>query len=462
MAKAMLHDKGMPQYLWGEAVNTTVYLMNKHPTVAVEGKTPFEAWSGRKPSVNHWRVFGSICFAYVSKELRQKLDESSERCIFVCYASYTKGYRLYNLKRKKVVVCRDVLFSEKSSWDWNQATIREESALIRIEEENQPNEEEIEQEIPQLSPENSPQVHSPTPLSPSSTPVRLRSLNEVYESCNFCVVEPENFDDAVKEETWKAAMQEEINVIVKNKTWKLVDRPCDNSVIGVKWIYKTKLNQDVARHETIRGLISVAAQKGWFLHQLDVKSAFLNGVLKEEVFVDQPQGFVLKGQEHKVYKLKKALYGLKQAPRAWYGEIDSYFNERGFQRSENEPALYVKTEGTSDILIVSLYVDDLVYTGSGHNMILNFKNDMMRKYEMSDLGMLHYFLGISIIQSIDGIFITQKKYAKTLIEKFKMIGCKPVATPLVVNEKFQREDGSGDADESMYKSLVGSLVFDSD
>ncbi|KAM1643664.1 hypothetical protein ACFX14_013366 [Malus domestica] len=122
----------------------------------------------------------------------------------------------------------------------------------------------------------------------------------------------------------------------------------------------------------------------------------------------------------------------------------------------------VKTEGTSDILIVSLYVDDLVYTGSGHNMILNFKNDMMRKYEMSDLGMLHYFLGISIIQSIDGIFITQKKYAKTLIEKFKMIGCKPVATPLVVNEKFQREDGSGDADESMYKSLVGSLVFDSD
>ena len=234
--------------------------MNRHPTVAVEDKTPFEAWSGRKPSVNHLRVFGSICFAYVPKELRQKLDESSERCIFVGYASYTKGYRLYNLKRKKVVVCRDVLFSEKSSWDWNQATIREESALIRIEEENQPNEEEIEPEIPQLSPENSHQVHSPLLSSPSSTLVQLRSLNEVYESCNLCVVEPENFDDAVKEETWKAAMQEEINVIVKNKTWKLVDRPCDNSVIGVKWIYKTKLNQDgsVQRNKAIgsKGLFS--------------------------------------------------------------------------------------------------------------------------------------------------------------------------------------------------------------
>ncbi|KAM2253220.1 hypothetical protein ACFX1S_007644 [Malus domestica] len=165
----MLHDKRMPQYLWGGTVNTTVYLMNRHSTVAVEGKTPFEAWSGRKPFVNHLRMIG------------------------------------------------DVLFSEKSSWDWNQATIREESALIIIEEENQLNEEEIKPEIPQLSPENIPQVHSSTPSSPSSTPVRLRSLNEVYESCNLCVEEPENFD-VVKEDTWKAAMQEEINVIVKNKT----------------------------------------------------------------------------------------------------------------------------------------------------------------------------------------------------------------------------------------------------
>ncbi|KAM2686588.1 hypothetical protein EV2_009460 [Malus domestica] len=108
----MLHDKGMPQYLWGEAVNTAVYLMDRHPTVAVEDKTPFEAWSGRKPSVNHFRVYGSICFAYVSKELRQKLDESSERYIFVGYASYTNGYRLYNLKRKKFVVCSEGIFCE--------------------------------------------------------------------------------------------------------------------------------------------------------------------------------------------------------------------------------------------------------------------------------------------------------------------------------------------------------------
>lgn len=251
MAKSMIHDKGMPQQFWGEAVNTAVYLMNRHPTVAVEGKTPFEAWCGRKPSVNHLRVFGSICYAHIPKELRQKLDESSEKCIFVGYSSQTKGYRLYNLKKKKVIICRDVLFSEKSAWDWNQSSILEQTAQGRLQsDDEQENEEEIEEENPpQLSPIHSPQHQSPAassnaPSTPSSTPIRMRNLNEVYESCNSCLIEPEFFEEAVKHEEWRTAMQEEINVIVKNKTWELVDRPQDKDVIGVKWIFKTKLNQD--------------------------------------------------------------------------------------------------------------------------------------------------------------------------------------------------------------------------
>ncbi|KAK9927639.1 hypothetical protein M0R45_024815 [Rubus argutus] len=474
MAKSMIHDKGMPQSFSGEAIHTAFYLMNRHPTMAVKGKTPFEAWSGRKPSVNHLKVFGSICFAHVPKELRQKLDESSERCVFVGYASHTKGYRLYNLKKKKVIICRDVLFNEKAAWDWNQNSVQQQSVQIGLDEEQQ-NEDVVEQGSPPQTPPTmsprqdspttsthgsspstiSPQQGSPAPSTPSSTPIRMRSLNDVYESCNACLFEPEKFEEAVKEKEWRTAMQEEINVIEKNKKWELVDRPNDKDVIGVKWIYKTKLNQDgsvernkarlvakgysqipgvdfhetfapVARHETIRGLISIAAQKG---------------------------------EEQKVYKLKKALYGLKQAPRAWYGEIDSYFSERGFQRSQNEPALYTKIEGKSDILIVSLYVDDLVITGNCVRLITEFKSDMKKKYEMSDLGLLHYFLGIGIIQSDEGIFITQEKYAKELLERFKMIGCNPVATPLVVNEKFQKEDGSGEADATLYRSLVGSLLY---
>ncbi|KAL9266033.1 Retrovirus-related Pol polyprotein from transposon TNT 1-94-like protein, partial [Drosera capensis] len=136
-------------------------------------------------------------------------------------------------------------------------------------------------------------------------------------------------------------------------------------------------------------------------------SAFLNGELKDVVFVEQQQGFVVQGKEEKVYKLKKVLYGLKQAPRAWYSHIDQYFLEKKFVKSKNEPTLYVKHgKNSGDILIVALYVDDLVFIGSNEKMIAEFKSDMMKRYEMNDLGVLHHFLGIEIHQVDDGVFMS--------------------------------------------------------
>ncbi|KAI5314303.1 hypothetical protein L3X38_043479 [Prunus dulcis] len=162
-------------------------------------------------------------------------------------------------------------------------------------------------------------------------------------------------------------------------------------------------------------------RQGWLLK--GVKSAFLNGILQEEVYVDQPEGFVINGKEDKVYKLYKALYGLKQAPRAWYGEIDSYFAKCGFEKSLSEATLYTKTRGEHDILIVSIYVDDIVYTGNNQEMLDEFKEDMKEKYEMSDLE------------------------------------CKSVSIPLVATEKLSKEDGSGAADEEKYRKVVGSLLY---
>ncbi|VVA37047.1 PREDICTED: Retrovirus-related Pol poly from, partial [Prunus dulcis] len=198
--------------------------------------------------------------------------------------------------------------------------------------------------------------------------------------------------------------------------------------------------------------------KNWKLFQLDVKYAFLNGVLSEEVYVDQPLGFVIQGSEDKVYRLKKALYGLKQAPRAWYEEINSYFTKVGFQRSLSEATLYTK-RSPSGILIVSLYVDDIIYTGSSKEMMLEFKNEMMRQYEMTDLGLLHHFLGLGVLQTDSCIFLHQKKYAKTLLDKFGLKDCKSVATPLAVNEKLSKVDGSDLADETLYRQMVGSLLY---
>ena len=167
---------------------------------------------------------------------------------------------------------------------------------------------------------------------------------------------------------------------------------------------------------------------------------------------------MVKGQEAKVLRLKKALYGLKQAPRAWYNRIDQYFTNQGFRRSKSEPTLYIKTQGQHTLLL-SLYVDDLIYTETNTKMLMEFKEDMMKTFEMTNLGLMTYFLSIEVSQRDDGIFISQKKDTEDLLKKFKMYGCKPVSTPLVTNEKLQKVDGAPEADASRYRSLVGSLLY---
>lgn len=272
-------------------------------------------------------------------------------------------------------------------------------------------------------------------------------------------------------------------MVKKNKTWELVDRPQNRKVIGVKWVYRTKLNADgsinkhkarlvvkgyaqifgvdysdtfapVARLDTIRLLLAVAAQKKWKVYQLDVKSAFLQG----EIYVEQPEGYVKEGEEDKVYLLKKALYGLKQAPRAWYNRIDDHLLSLGFEKSLSQSTLYVKYSG-NDTLIISLYVDDLLVTGSSAYQIEDFKQEMMKVFEMTDLGLMSYFLGMEIKQDRGEVFICQKKYAKEILKKFCMEDCNEMSTPMNQKEKLSKEDGTQKVDESYFRSLVGCLMY---
>ena len=214
----------------------------------------------------------------------------------------------------------------------------------------------------------------------------------------------------------------------------------------------------VARFETVRTFLALAAQFQWHVSQFNVKSCFLNGEV-EEVYVVQPEGYVMSGEESKVYRLKKAQYGLKQAPRAWYSKIDSFFIDNGFERSPNEPTLYVKKQGNFDFLVVCLYVDDIIYMGSNEILVEEFKTCMMHKFEMSDLGLLNYFLGVEVVQYEEGIFNSQKKYENDLLKKFNMLKCKPSSTPMNVNEILISEDGIGLADARHYMSVVCGLIY---
>ena len=497
MARSMMKEKQIPVEFWAEAVNTAVYLQNRSWTKSVSMKTPFEAFTGRKPGVRHLKVFGCVCYIHIPDQLRQKLDDKAEIGVFMGYGSCEKGYRIYVPKSKKIVLSRSVVFDETRMHAWKEENEGCENFIpqylmlqIDAEETHDEGEKSHNVEGPLELAENREEneTSSSSEESNATTPVKIRTLEDIYARCNLSMVEPENYTEAAGDRAWQDAMKAELDMIEKNNTWELVDRPTSKPVIGVKWVYKIKQNLDgtiskykarlvakgyaqkpgidynetfapVARLDTIRTIIALASKKNWKLFQLDVKSAFLNGMLDEEVFVEQPEGFIVQGAGHKVYKLIKALYGLKQAPRAWYSEIDTYLKMSRFKRSASEPTLYTRIDTDGNQLIVSIYVDDIVYTGSSESMMNEFKREMMQRYEMSDLGLLHHFLGMGVLQSDKSIFIQQSKYAKSLLEKFGLADCKPVSIPLVTGEKLRREDGSELADENLYRKIVGSLLY---
>jgi hypothetical protein len=280
-------------------------------------------------------------------------------------------------------------------------------------------------------------------------------------------------------------MQEEIDSIEENGTWSLVDMPAGFKTIGLKWVYKVKRNEHgvivkhkarlvakgyvqrpgidfeevyapVARLESVRLLLAVAAQEGWEVHHMDVKSAFLNGDLVEEVYVAQPAGFVVKGAEHRVLRLKKALYGLRQAPRAWNAKLDNSLMSLGFQKSIAEHGIYVRGAG-EEKLIVGVYVDDLIITG--HHGINKFKGEMKKLFKMSDLGLLSYYLGLEVKQTEEGITVGQSAYATKLIDKSGLRGCNSCASPLETRLKLSKKSDSPLVNATGYRSMVGSLRY---
>ncbi|PNX85069.1 retrotransposon-related protein [Trifolium pratense] len=304
----------------------------------------------------------------------------------------------------------------------------------------------------------------------------------------FATADPVYFEEAVKSEKWRVAMDAEIKAIEKNETWVLTDLPEHAKKIGVKWVYKTKLNENgevdkykarlvakgyaqqfgvdytevfapVARMDTVRMIVALAAQRGWIIYQLDVKSAFLHGELNEDVFVEQPRGYEKKDSPNKVYKLKKALYGLKQAPRSWFSRIEAYFVKEGFLKCHSEHTLFVKISKEGKILIVSIYVDDLIFTGDDESMFEDFKNSMMHEFDMSDLGKMRYFLGIEVLQRNDGIYICQKKYALEVLRRFGMEGSNSVHNPIVPGFKICKDKEGVKVDATFFKQVVGSLMY---
>lgn len=191
---------------------------------------------------------------------------------------------------------------------------------------------------------------------------------------------------------------------------------------------------------------------------MDVKENFLNGNLTKEVYMEQPKGFCVISKEDHVYRLRKTLYGLKQAPKAWYSKLDAHLREQGFSKGAIDRNLYFKTQGDS-ILVVIVVVDDIIFGSDSSELCSSFLEIVKCKFEMSMLGELSFFLGLQVNQLDKGIFISQTKYAKEMLAKFKMLDCKPVGTPMEIGCKLCQEVHQLDVDHTLYRYMIGSLLY---
>ncbi|GJS77628.1 retrovirus-related pol polyprotein from transposon TNT 1-94 [Tanacetum coccineum] len=316
-----------------------------------------------------------------------------------------------------------------------------------------------------------------------------RQLEIDGEMCMFALTvsrtEPKNIKEAMADSAWIESMQEELHQFDRLDVWELVDRPLCKNVINLKWLWKNKRDEEntvfrnksrlvakgyaqkegidfeesfapVARLEVVRLFIAYAAHKSFIIYQMDVKTTFLYGPLKEEVYVNQPDGFVDPYDPDKVYRLKKALYGLKQAPRAWYDELSNFLVSEDCSLCSIDPTLFITKHG-EDILLVQIYVDDIIFGSTNPKLSKRFGKLMHSKFDMSMMGELKFFLGIQIHQSPRGIFINQAKYAQEILKKHGMTSCDSIGTPMAT--KHLDADLSGTpVDQTKYR-MVRALMY---
>ena len=313
---------------------------------------------------------------------------------------------------------------------------------------------------------------------------------------NFCghyafvsITEPTKVDEAFLEPEWIQAMQEELHQFELNNVWELVKRPDPrkHNIIGTKWIYRNKQDENglvvrnkarlvaqgytqvegidfdetfapVARLEAIRILLAYANHHDITLYQMDVKSAFLNGKLEEEVYVAQPPGFEDPKNPDKVFRLNKALYGLKQAPRAWYDTLKEFLMKKGFKPGSLDPTLFTKSYD-GELFVCQIYVDDIIFGCTDQRYSDEFAYMMSEEYQMSMMGELKFFLGLQIRQQRNGIFISQEKYLKDVLRKFGMQDCKGVKIPMPTNGHLCTDENGIDFDHKVYRSMIGSLLY---
>nr|GEY13317.1 hypothetical protein [Tanacetum cinerariifolium] len=507
-ARTMLVYAQASLFLWAEAVATTCYIQNRSIVGLHYGKTPYKLLHNKLLDLSFLHVFGALCYPTNDNENLGKLQPKADIGIFIGYAPTKKAFRIYNRRIRRIVKTIHVDFDELTAMASEQSSSRPtlheithvtiSSGLVPKPTSSTPfvppsrNERDmlfqpLFDELLALTPSvdtPAPEVIAPLaeviPLehvestgSPSSTtvdqdapsPSKSQTTPETQPPVNPHDVEEDNHDikvahmgndplfgmpipEVASDQSSSTdsthiikAMQEELNEFERLEVWELVPRPDKVMVITLKWIYKA-----------IRIFLAYVAHKNMVVYQMEVKTAFLNGNLREKVYVSQPNGFVDPDNPNNMYKLKKALY-VKQAPRAWYDKLSSFLISQDFSKGSVDPTMFIRING-NDLLLVHIYVDDIIFAASTPELCDIFAKIMCSKFKMSMMGKISFFLGLQISQSPRGIFINQSKYALESLNKYDFESCDPVDTPMVEKSKLD-EDKEGKAiDLSHYRAFA--------
>nr|GEU84112.1 retrovirus-related Pol polyprotein from transposon TNT 1-94 [Tanacetum cinerariifolium] len=424
-----------------EAVATACYTKNRSLIHTRHNKTPYELVHNKKPDLTFFRVFGALCYPTNDSEDLGKLQPTANIRIFVGYAPSRKDKFRARTKsgscnslcpptNNDLEILFQPMFDEYPKPPRVKRQVSPASAVqAPVNSAGTPSSTTIDQDAPSLS------------FSPSSSALQSHSLHQgVAAESTFMEDNPvdpvdntpfinvfalELSSDALSSRDWIYKVRlDECGDVLKNKA-RLVAK-----------LYRREEGIDfeesfapVARIEAIRIFIANAVNKNMTIYQMDVKTTFLNGELKEEVYVSQPEGFVDPDHPTHVYHLKKALYGLKQAPQAWYDTLSRFLLDNKFSKGAVDPTLFTRKIG-KHILLVQIYVDDIIFASTDPKACDIFCNEMSSKFQMSMMGQMSFFLGLQVSQSPGGIFINQSKFALEILNKFGMDSCDPVDTPM--------------------------------
>ena len=516
-ARSMLFHSKLPLSFWAEAVQCATYVRNRSPTSALNNRTPYEFWYGRKPDISNLRVFGCVAYSHIPDEKRTKLQPKSEKCVFVGYPDDTKGFKLFNIESSKFIRNRNVIFHEKEFHDFHGETKGKESltSLFPSDETEITADEKVDSDTESDASSNESdesesedernyeerfldEVHNLGTRRRSSKPPEryTDSSNYVAEHCFITeshvsnTTEPETVKAALEDVNWHTAMKSEISSLHQNDTWELVPRPAMKNIVGSRWVFKVKPNPDgtvnrfkarvvakgysqvhgldysevfspVVRYAGIRSLLAYANANDLEVHQMDVTTAFLNGELDHEIYMEQPEGFLDEKFPAYVCKLKKSIYGLKQSARCWNATLTNFLLADGYTKSTADECIFIKRK-KKNFVILAIYVDDVIPISNKPSMLEREKSKLKEKFAMVDNGPIHFMLGMVIKRDRQNrtMTIDQSEYIRNILRRFNMENCKPVAIPMDPSRKFTRTTNEDESfNITLYQQAVGCLTY---